>query len=113
METATKPITEMTSAEIEVFLKQQKQAEFEEEQRITVEFENQGNLLVNSIVDFHLEKRAELSAYKELQTENLYSHIKRAYAKNGKELKEQKTYTEYSKDKKRKVQVVESDKLDF
>ncbi|SNA83224.1 conserved hypothetical protein [Flavobacterium psychrophilum] len=109
----TKPITEMTSAEIEAFLKQQKQTEFEEQQKKDTEFEKQGDLLVNSIVDFHLEKKAELSAYKELQTENLLSHIKMAYTKNGKELKEQKTYTEFSIDKKRKVQVIESDKLVF
>jgi hypothetical protein len=113
MNTEEKQVAEMTTSELEQLLNQKRQEEFEKQQKADAEYEKQGDLLVNSIVDYHIEKRAELIAYKELQTENLYAHIKQAYTKNGKELKEQKTYTEYSNNKKRKVQVIESDKLDF
>ncbi len=106
-------LSQMSASELEQLLQKKKQHEFEEQQRKDAEYEKQGDLLVNSIVDFHLEKKEELSTWKELQTDNLLNHIKTAYTKNGKVLKEQKTYTQYSTDKKRKVQVVESDRLDF
>lgn len=110
---AIKNIDQMSASEIEEYLAKKKQDEWESEQKKHKDFEDEGDLLIDSIVDEHHIIKADLKAFKDMKTEAVVNYNKKAYDINGKEFKPSKTFKITHSGGKRKVVIEEKDKFDF
>ena len=108
-----KPITELSSAEIEQVMAHKKKEEFEAEQARKQAIENECDLLVNAIVEEYSQKSEDLRIWKDLQVEAILTHHKKMYESLGTEPKETKQISYITKNGQRKVVLEYADKLGF
>lgn len=108
-----KPITELSSAEMEQVMAHKKKEEFEAEQARKQAIENECDLLVNAIVEEYSQKSEDLRIWKDLQVEAILTHHKKMYESLGTEPKETKQISYITKNGQRKVVLEYADKLGF
>ena len=72
-----KPITELSSTEMEQVMAHKKKEEFEAEQARKQAVENECDLLVNAIVEEYSQKSEDLRIWKDLQVEAILTHHKK------------------------------------
>lgn len=108
-----KPITELSSIEMEQVMAHKKKEEFEAEQVRKEAIENECDLLVNAIVDEYTQKSEDLRIWKDLQVEAILTHHKKMYESLGTEPKETKQISYITKNGQRKVVLEYADKFGF
>lgn len=105
--------TKLSSKDLIALAEQKKMEEIANDFEVKQEFEKEGDLLIDSIVDEHIKLNETLKTFKDLKSEAVLNYNKKAYEINGKEYKESKSFKITHSSGKRKVMMEMKDKLDF
>lgn len=106
-------LNDLTMEELTALMEQKKQADLEASIEKKLNFEKDGDLLVDSIVDEHIKLNEHLRTFKELKSEAVLNYNKQAYEINNRPYKESKSFKVVHSSGKRKVVLEMKDKLDF
>lgn len=111
--TNTIDLSKLSAKDLAALLDKKRQEEMNADIERRLDFEANGDLLIDSIVDEHKKLNEHLKTFKDLKSEAVLDYNKKAYEINGKEYKESKSFKITHSSGKRKVMLEMKDKLDF